>query len=176
MENMVNCKNIHENIHIKLLCIMFRSLYNECIMMASTEQKIRKQHIPASLKAEVWRTYIGPQYVGKCHVQWCSCAITPFDFEAGHNVPESKGGSTTISNLRPICAKCNKSMGNRMTIDEYSLTYSGQQRRESEISVRDTTPNEHTDREPNCNWFAMCGIHRRKDRRVVPLGATKGRS
>jgi hypothetical protein len=43
--------------------------------------------------------------------------MTPFLFEVGHNVPESKGGATDINNLRP---KCNKSMGDEYTIDEFS--------------------------------------------------------
>ena len=46
--------------------------------------------------------------------------ITPFNFEVGHNIPESKGGATDINNLRPICSKCNRSMGDDYTIDEFS--------------------------------------------------------
>jgi 5-methylcytosine-specific restriction endonuclease McrA len=69
-------------------------------------------------------TYIGPKYEGKCGVTWCQNKITPFTFEAGHNVPESKGGATSIDNLRPICGTCNKSMGNRFTIEEYSKKFS----------------------------------------------------
>ena len=83
----------------------------------------RKTKIPASLKAEVWQRCIGDTYVAKCAVTWCSAQVTPFTFEAGHNIPESKGGETTVDNLRPICSKCNKAMGNRYTIDEYSATF-----------------------------------------------------
>jgi 5-methylcytosine-specific restriction endonuclease McrA len=46
--------------------------------------------------------------------------MTPFNFEVGHNIPESKGGATDMSNLRPICPKCNRSMGDEYTIDEFS--------------------------------------------------------
>ena len=46
--------------------------------------------------------------------------MTVFDFESGHNIPESKGGTLNIDNLRPICAKCNRSMGDDYTIDEFS--------------------------------------------------------
>ena len=76
--------------------------------------------VPASLKHNIWTQYVGEKYLGKCHVSWCTNSITPFTFEAGHNIPFSKGGGTTIDNLRPICSDCNKSMGNRYTIDEYS--------------------------------------------------------
>ena len=40
--------------------------------------------------------------------------ITPFTFEVGHNIPESKGGTLSI------CSRCNKSMGDSYTIDEFS--------------------------------------------------------
>jgi hypothetical protein len=46
--------------------------------------------------------------------------MTPFTFEVGHNIPESKGGSLELGNLKPLCSNCNKSMGNNYTIDEFS--------------------------------------------------------
>lgn len=49
--------------------------------------------------------------------------MTPFNFEAGHVIPESKGGKTHIENLLPICSTCNKSMGNRFTIHEFSKKF-----------------------------------------------------
>ena len=52
--------------------------------------------------------------------------MTPFNFEAGHIIPESKGGSTHIENLLPICSPCNKSMGNRFTIHEFSKKFQPQ--------------------------------------------------
>jgi 5-methylcytosine-specific restriction endonuclease McrA len=56
-------------------------------------------------------------------VTWCPVRITPFSFEAGHNVPYSRGGMTTLENLRPICMLCNRSMGNKYTIDEFSKQF-----------------------------------------------------
>ena len=79
--------------------------------------------IPSSLKHNVWLLYIGKKFEEKCTVTWCNNIITPFTFEAGHNIPFSKGGATTIDNLRPICSNCNKSMGNYYTIDEYSSIF-----------------------------------------------------
>lgn len=32
-------------------------------------------------------------------------------FHCGHIIPECKGGETILSNLKPICQKCNLSMG-----------------------------------------------------------------
>ena len=82
-----------------------------------------KKAIPKALKTAVWLTYVGKQFEIKCHVAWCKTLITPFTFETGHNVPESKGGMTSVENLRPICGQCNKSMGNRYTIDDFSRIY-----------------------------------------------------
>ena len=79
-----------------------------------------KQKITASLRQSVWLKWVGRHYDAKCYVHWCQCVMTPFTFEVGHNIPESRGGATTLENLRPICSICNKSMGNRYTIDEYS--------------------------------------------------------
>jgi 5-methylcytosine-specific restriction endonuclease McrA len=79
-----------------------------------------KEVIPKALREQVWITYNSTKYNATCYVRWCSNVITPFKFEVGHNIPESKGGTLDISNLRPICASCNRSMGNRYTIDEFS--------------------------------------------------------
>ena len=81
----------------------------------------KKQKIPLALREQVWILYLGDrQFKHKCNVKWCENMISPFNFEVGHNIPESKGGATNIDNLRPICSKCNKSMGNTYSIDEFS--------------------------------------------------------
>ena len=80
-----------------------------------------KKSIPRALREQVWLLYCGERnFKHKCLVTWCENLITPFSFEVGHNIPESKGGTIDISNLRPICSKCNKSMGDSYTIDEFS--------------------------------------------------------
>ena len=43
-----------------------------------------------------------------------------FDYHVGHNIPESRGGATNITNLKPICARCNLSMSNYYSIEEWS--------------------------------------------------------
>lgn len=42
---------------------------------------------------------------------WCSSAV---DLVPDHIVPSSRGGPTTIDNLRTLCAKCNNSKGRRL--------------------------------------------------------------
>jgi len=81
---------------------------------------INKAKIPKALREQVWRSHMNDTFKGKCVVSWCTNTINVFDFEVGHNVPESKGGVTLIENLRPICSRCNKSMGARYTIDEWN--------------------------------------------------------
>ena len=85
------------------------------------KQVIQKRTaIPKALREEVWRKYIGTQYESKCTVVWCTNKITPFDYEVGHNIPHSKGGTSSVDNLRPICSRCNKSMSDDYTIDQWN--------------------------------------------------------
>lgn len=41
----------------------------------------------------------------------CNRMIDIVDFECGHIVPRARGGGTDLSNLKPVCSSCNKSMG-----------------------------------------------------------------
>ena len=82
--------------------------------------KTAKAKIPKALREQVWRNWVGEKYDAKCLVTWCTNKITVFDFEVGHNIPESKGGTLHADNLRPICSRCNKSMGNHYTIDQWN--------------------------------------------------------
>jgi hypothetical protein len=86
----------------------------------------RKKNISKKLREEVWLKHFGEIFSSKCPIHWCTRKITVFSFEAGHNIPESKGGQTTINNLIPICGDCNRSMGDRFTIDEFSRKFAGE--------------------------------------------------
>jgi 5-methylcytosine-specific restriction endonuclease McrA len=79
-----------------------------------------KKTIPKALREQTWVKYMGRNFEGKCQVGWCTNTITVFDFQAGHNVPEVKGGDTTLENLIPICSRCNQSMGSKYTITEWN--------------------------------------------------------
>jgi hypothetical protein len=83
-----------------------------------------KKKIPTALRNQVWIQHYGEIFRAKCPTTWCTTQITPFSFEAGHNIPESKGGPTILENLLPICSTCNKSMGNSHTFDEWCRRYS----------------------------------------------------
>ena len=85
----------------------------------------RKKAIPAALRREVWIRHVGPVFEAKCVVSWCTTMLTPFSFQCGHDIPESKGGPTTVENLYPICSNCNHSMGNRYSIAEFNEQFEG---------------------------------------------------
>lgn len=86
-----------------------------------------KERIPKALREQVWLTYIGKHYQRTCWIPWCKNTMTCFDFHVGHNMPESKGGTLEIGNLRPICARCNLSMSDSYTISEW-MAYAGPRR------------------------------------------------
>jgi 5-methylcytosine-specific restriction endonuclease McrA len=78
-----------------------------------------KKKIPVAIREQIWIRTFGKAFQGKCPTRWCQNTITVFDFQAGHNIPESKGGQTSPENLVPICSRCNSSMGNQYTFVEW---------------------------------------------------------
>lgn len=85
-----------------------------------SKKKVVKAKIPKALREQVWLKYNKRVYDSKCYIGWCNNKINVYDFEVGHNIPESKGGLTIIENLRPICSRCNKSMSDSYSIDEWN--------------------------------------------------------
>ena len=79
-----------------------------------------KQRIPKALREQVWLKTNRHKFEVKCPINWCRNKINAFDFHVGHNIPESKGGATTIDNLKPLCARRNLSMSNSYTITLFS--------------------------------------------------------
>jgi len=70
----------------------------------------KKQYIKKGIKIAVWEKYVGMK-TGEIHCPICRrTKITQMDFETGHVLSEVHGGETIISNLRPICTSCNRSM------------------------------------------------------------------
>lgn len=88
--------------------------------MSATTTKKKKASIPRALREQVWIENIGSKFEHKCTVGWCKNKMNVFDFHVGHNIPESKGGSTEITNLKPICSRCNLSMSNHYSITEWT--------------------------------------------------------
>lgn len=79
-----------------------------------------KEAIPKALREQVWLAHAGRVFDAPCAVPWCTNPLTVYDFHVGHDEPESRGGCLDLANLRPLCARCNLSMGDRYTIREWS--------------------------------------------------------
>lgn len=83
----------------------------------------KKKKIPKALREQVWIQKVGKKFSCKCKTSWCTNTITVFDFQCGHDVPEVKGGLSTVENLVPICGRCNLSMGSQYTFKEWCKIY-----------------------------------------------------
>lgn len=80
-------------------------------------RKKRRKDLPAAVRNMVWTTFVG-QDVGlsKCWV--CKKeTISRANFECAHIQAVSQGGTDELSNLRPSCSLCNKSIGNQNVND-----------------------------------------------------------
>ncbi len=78
-----------------------------------------KKTIPKAIREQCWITVFGKVFEHSCYIPWCKNNINVFDFHVGHDKPESKGGTLDIYNLKPICARCNLSMSDNYTIQEW---------------------------------------------------------
>lgn len=84
--------------------------------------KTKKKTIPKKLKTEVWNYYM-TEDVGSALCMCCKkTKITQNNFHCGHVIAEANGGSTTIANLKPICAQCNLSMGTK-NMDDFAQLF-----------------------------------------------------
>ena len=89
------------------------------MMSRSVIKKTRKTNIPKAIREQVWLVNFGKIYEKTCYIHWCNNIIDVFDFHVGHDQPESKGGTLDINNLKPICSRCNLSMSDNYTIQEW---------------------------------------------------------
>ena len=83
-------------------------------------KKYKKETIPKAIREQCWTQSFGKVYEHSCYVHWCENIISVFDFHVGHDKPESKGGTLSVDNIKPICARCNLSMSDNYTIEEWN--------------------------------------------------------
>ena len=105
-----------------------------------------KEPIPKRIRELVWTTNNGETFSHKCYVTWCDNNMNVFNFQVGHDIPESKGGTIDIDNLKPICASCNLSMSNKYTITEWSKL----------IDMKHINHMNHIEEEKNKNNINSC--------------------
>ncbi len=84
-----------------------------------TPKSAPRKAIPKRVRDRLWRETFSA-LDGECYC--CSTKITFESWEAGHIVAAAKGGSDEITNLRPVCGPCNKSMGT-MNMEEFKSMY-----------------------------------------------------
>jgi len=78
--------------------------------ITNSRKSTKRIYINKTLQALVWTDCYADNYKVKCYV--CnSNEITPFRHHIGHIIPLANGGSNKRDNLKPICDKCNLSMG-----------------------------------------------------------------
>ena len=85
---------------------------------------VKKKAIPNHVKTLVWNKYVG---VDKLEEKCFSCRAEKIDarhFHCGHVLAEAKGGELNLTNLRPVCAACNLSMGTR-SMNEFTKEFFG---------------------------------------------------
>lgn len=71
------------------------------------------RYISSSLKLQVWKNYYGDTLRSKCKA--CDIReINCFECHYDHIQPISKGGTTTLDNLQPLCETCNTEKGMEM--------------------------------------------------------------
>jgi len=106
------------NIYLKKEEPNVKVIINEKKITITQKTKIPKKQINEALKTSVWTRYIGADK-GTAVCYCCSLArITQREFDTGHVIAEINGGKTHIDNLRPVCRKCNLSMG-AQNMDEF---------------------------------------------------------
>ena len=106
--------------HKKLNNKKIKQIINISSKPITTNEHYLKEHIPKRVRELVWTTYNGKVFSCNCYVTWCDNKLNVFNFQVGHDLPESKGGTLDIDNLKPICSNCNLSMGNKYTITEWN--------------------------------------------------------
>jgi len=120
-----------------------------------------KEPIPKRIRELVWTTNNGETFSHKCYVSWCDNIINVFNFQVGHDIPESKGGTIDIDNLKPICTSCNLSMSNKYTITEWSklidINYSEDNKNHENINDDNNVNNKKNRNNSNYNGGTNSG-------------------
>jgi 5-methylcytosine-specific restriction endonuclease McrA len=90
--------------------------------------KLKRKPIPKAVREQIWLRDFGKTFEAKCKTPWCHNMINVWDFHAGHNIPDSKGGKMSVDNLVPICSRCNLSMSDNYTFDEWAASGEGKRK------------------------------------------------
>lgn len=123
MTNIEAIRKVLDNIKIETKTRSGKKFYLGCYWLDTVQNRVGAQ-----TRHKCWRAWYST--IPECEkspegdVLCPCCEMNPINqgcFEAGHIVSFKNGGSDEISNLRPVCSICNKSMG-IMNMDEYKNT------------------------------------------------------
>lgn len=89
--------------------------------------------IPAVVRRRVWTDQFGDNDTGYCNC--CTISVTASNFHAGHIIAVANRGSDDISNLKVVCAECNRSMGTKNLVDFRNKYFSSRMPALSTISL-----------------------------------------
>jgi len=98
----------------------------------------KKKSIPKKIKELVWNNHIGHDIA----TSMCTCCdktpIKNTEFHCGHVLAEANGGTLDITNLRPICAGCNLSMGTQ-NMDDFKKVFGLGKKEKKAVAVQKKT-------------------------------------
>ena len=109
--------------------VHYNKMFNDClaelnaisVLFVEDDPRNPRKSIPKSVREGCFRNAFGDAFEGTCF-----CCQDRFardgEWEAGHITSWASGGTDDISNLRPICRACNRSMGIRH-MDEFKACY-----------------------------------------------------
>ena len=86
------------------------------------EKEENRKSMPRSVRDALWINYFGESFSGKCYCCKEELKIIGSGWHCGHIVSVKDGGKDDISNLRPVCACCNLSMGTE-NMDSFKSRY-----------------------------------------------------
>jgi hypothetical protein len=121
-------KNMHEGTKT-YEPVHYNKMFKECLSelnvisvpFVEDDPRNPRKSIPKSVREVCFRNAFGDAFEGTCF-----CCQDRFardgEWEAGHITSWASGGTDDISNLRPICRACNRSMGIRH-MDEFKACY-----------------------------------------------------
>lgn len=97
-------------------------LIKEMEELQNKRKELKRKSVDKNIRKTIWNAYIGSDII-KHKCLCCKLAhITNTEFEVGHIQAFANGGTDEITNLRPICSACNKSMGTK-NMREYVIEY-----------------------------------------------------
>ena len=92
-----------------------KTIFTLAYVVHTTDKKGLRAKIPAVVRRRVWTDQFGDNDTGYCNC--CTINVTASNFHAGHIIAVANRGSDDISNLKVVCAECNRSMGTKNLVD-----------------------------------------------------------